>query len=269
MLADATIDEPHASAVADWLRQPGSALSLMSAETRAEIRADVEAALAALPDWATFVRGAQHTRNRIGLFACTRPSDALAVLKGEIRGHDVDTPDARRAFLRGSPARGAGALHAVAGLRGGVRARRGGSRLKELDIGIIGLGVMGQNLALNIADHGFSVGGWDAWPDRSTASRRKAAGEPRARRSRRCPSCVAALRRPRRIIMLVKAGEVVDQTIAALRPLLGRGDMLIDGGNEHFRNTERRAAELAADGHPLLRHGRVGRRGRARATARR
>jgi len=104
VLADATIDEPHASAVADWLRQPGSALSLMSAESRAEIRADVEAALAALPDWPTFVRGAQHTRNRIGLLACTRPSDALAVLKGEIRGHDVDTPDARRAFLRGSPA---------------------------------------------------------------------------------------------------------------------------------------------------------------------
>jgi len=104
VLADTTIDEPHASAIADWLRQPGSALSLMSAESRAEIRADVEAALAALPDWPTFVRGAQHTRNRIGLLACTRPSDALAVLKGEVRGHDVDTPDARRAFLRGGSA---------------------------------------------------------------------------------------------------------------------------------------------------------------------
>jgi hypothetical protein len=104
VLADATIDDPHASAIADWLRQPGSALSLMSAESRAEIRADVEAALAALPDWPTFVRGAQHTRNRIGLLACTRPSDALAVLKGEIRGHDIHTADARRAFLRGGPA---------------------------------------------------------------------------------------------------------------------------------------------------------------------
>jgi tetratricopeptide (TPR) repeat protein len=104
VLADVTVDEPHASAVADWLRRPGSALSLMSAETRAEIRADVDAALAALPDWATFVRGAQHTRNRIGLLSCPRPSDALAVLKGEIRGHDVDTPDARRAFLRGGVA---------------------------------------------------------------------------------------------------------------------------------------------------------------------
>ena len=104
VLADTTIDEPQAGAVAEWLRQPGSALSLMSAETRAEIRADVEAALAEMPDWATFVRGAQHTRNRIGLLACTRPSDALAVLKGEIRGHDVDTPDARRAFLRGGVA---------------------------------------------------------------------------------------------------------------------------------------------------------------------
>src|SRR6185295_3868282 len=59
---------------------------------------------------------------------------------------------------------------------------------------------------------------------------------------------LAVLRRPRRLIMLVKAGEVVDQTIAQLRPLLNEADMIVDGGNEHFRNTERRAKELAADG---------------------
>jgi hypothetical protein len=104
VLTDTAIDEPHASAVAEWLRRPGSPLSLMSIETRAEIRADVEAALAALPEWPTFVRGAQHTRNRIGLLACTRPSDALAVLKGESRKHEAETPEGRREFLRGTPA---------------------------------------------------------------------------------------------------------------------------------------------------------------------
>ena len=119
--------------------------------------------------------------------------------------------------------------------------------MKPLDIGVIGLGVMGQNLALNIADHGFSVGGWDAWPDPvERLAAKAAAGRVHAFKS--LPDLLAVLRRPRRLIMLVKAGEVVDETIAALRPLLAEDDILIDGGNEHFRNTERRAAELAAAG---------------------
>jgi len=119
--------------------------------------------------------------------------------------------------------------------------------VKQLDIGMVGLGVMGQNLALNIADHGFSVGGWDAWPEPVERLAAKAASG-RVQAFKSLADLVAALRRPRRLIMLVKAGEVVDQTIAALRPLLSEGDILVDGGNEHFRNTERRAAELAAAG---------------------
>ena len=87
-------------AVADWLRTPAAALSLGSSETRAAIRADVEAALASLPDWQTFTRGAQHTRNRIGLLACTSPADALTVLKADDRGvpvgRDTNTPEGRR-----------------------------------------------------------------------------------------------------------------------------------------------------------------------------
>ncbi|HXU06756.1 MAG TPA: NAD(P)-binding domain-containing protein, partial [Polyangia bacterium] len=119
--------------------------------------------------------------------------------------------------------------------------------MKDLDIGIIGLGVMGQNLALNIADKGFTVGGWDAWADPVERLAAKAAtGGVHAFKA--LPELLAVLRRPRRLIMLVKAGEVVDQTIAALRPLLAEGDMIVDGGNEHFRNTERRAAELATHG---------------------
>jgi 6-phosphogluconate dehydrogenase len=119
-----------------------------------------------------------------------------------------------------------------------------------LDIGIVGLGVMGRNLAFNIADKGFSVGGWDAWPEPvdKLAAEAKTETTGRVEAFGALPDLVSALRRPRRLILLVKAGEVVDKTIATLRPLLADADMLIDGGNEHFRNTERRAAELAKDG---------------------
>jgi len=104
VLAGSEIDEPQARAVADWLRTPGSSLLLGSPETRAAVRADVEAALEALPDWQAFARGAQHTRNRIGLLSCTSPLDALNVLKIEERAMpgraDTDTPEGRQAFLR-------------------------------------------------------------------------------------------------------------------------------------------------------------------------
>ena len=117
--------------------------------------------------------------------------------------------------------------------------------MKELDIGMVGLGVMGQNLALNIDDKGFSVGGWDAWPEPVDALRAGGRGQAVAGLQGARRASWRRSRRPRRIIMLVKAGEVVDKTIAALRPLLEPGDMLVDGGNEYFRNTERRAPRLA------------------------
>src|SRR4051812_43004778 len=119
--------------------------------------------------------------------------------------------------------------------------------MTAVDIGMIGLGVMGHNLALNIADHGFSVGGWDAWPEPIEKFRAAAVGKP-AQAFAAPPALVASLRRPRRLIMLVKAGQVVDETIATVRPLLSPGDILIDGGNEHFRTTERRLAELTPSG---------------------
>jgi 6-phosphogluconate dehydrogenase len=114
-------------------------------------------------------------------------------------------------------------------------------------MGMLGLGVMGQNLALNLADNGFSVAGYDAWPapvDKllAVAKGKDVVGH------RELPAFVASLARPRRIIMLVKAGDVVDQTIAALLPLLEPGDLLIDGGNEFFKNTERRARALSERG---------------------
>jgi len=109
VLADAPVDEPQARAVADWLRRPDAAMSLLSPEARAEIRTYVEAALANLPDWGMFTRGAQHTRNRVGLLACTAPADALIVLKADERGvpigRDTNTPEGRQAYLRTPVAR--------------------------------------------------------------------------------------------------------------------------------------------------------------------
>jgi 6-phosphogluconate dehydrogenase len=125
--------------------------------------------------------------------------------------------------------------------------------MSGLQMGMVGLGVMGRNLALNLADKGFSVGGWDAWPEPVTklvtaAADDKLEGRADVRGFTDLKEFVQALARPRRIIMLVKAGDVVDQTIAKLTPLLDAGDLLIDGGNEYFLNTERRSKELAAKG---------------------
>ena len=86
-----------------------------------------------------------------------------------------------------------------------------------------------------------------ARPRRSTSSSRSNAGK-KLKGAKSPKELVAALERPRRIIMMVKAGKPVDETIAALKPFLEKDDMLVDGGNEFFENTERRAKELEADG---------------------
>ncbi len=120
----------------------------------------------------------------------------------------------------------------------------------ELEIGMVGLGVMGQNLALNIEEKGFSCAGYDAWPGPVDKFVAKAASEgaTQIQGFKELKDFVGSLRRPRRIILLVKAGEVVDKTIAALLPLLDQHDMIVDSGNEYFHNTERRAKELGPKG---------------------
>ncbi|HVY47618.1 MAG TPA: decarboxylating NADP(+)-dependent phosphogluconate dehydrogenase [Minicystis sp.] len=119
--------------------------------------------------------------------------------------------------------------------------------MSELSIGMIGLGVMGRNLSLNMEDHGFSVAAYDAWPEPVDRFVAEAKGR-KIEGFKELAAFVKSLRRPRRIIMLVKAGEVVDKTIAALRPLLEPGDMLVDAGNEYYKNTERRTKELEGAG---------------------
>jgi len=116
-------------------------------------------------------------------------------------------------------------------------------------IGMVGLGVMGRNLALNIAENGFGV----AVYNRTTARIAEfvdSAGDLSARlvACETPAALVAALAKPRAIIILVKAGAPVDATIAALAPHLAPGDMIIDAGNANFHDTRRREAALADDG---------------------
>lgn len=116
-------------------------------------------------------------------------------------------------------------------------------------IGLIGLGTMGAALALNIAEKGFPIAVWN----RTTAvthAFKAGAGDLAGRitATESLTDLVAAIAPPRAIILMVPAGAAVDQQIAALRPLLGEGDMIIDAGNALFHDTNRRAGE----GYPFL-----------------
>ncbi|KAK4534854.1 hypothetical protein CDCA_CDCA03G0879 [Cyanidium caldarium] len=123
------------------------------------------------------------------------------------------------------------------------------------EIGVIGLAVMGQNLALNLASKGISVSVYNRTASRTdeTVARAQADADiadtrDRLRGFHDVAAFVRSLQRPRKVLLMVKAGAAVDATLAALRPLLEPGDILIDGGNEWYENTERRAQALAADG---------------------
>ena len=114
------------------------------------------------------------------------------------------------------------------------------------EVGLVGLAVMGENLALNIAEKGFSIAVYNRSTDKvdSFLKRAEREGIHNVAGTYSPEEFVASLERPRRIIMMVKAGQPVDDTIAKLRPLLEPGDLLVDGGNEHFTVTERRAASI-------------------------
>jgi 6-phosphogluconate dehydrogenase len=118
----------------------------------------------------------------------------------------------------------------------------------EFTIGVVGLGVMGHNLALNIERHGFPVAAYDLDPAKTRAFV-EAAGEGHAVLGVDSPSSLmAALERPRRVLIMVPAGEAVDGAIEHLKPCLQGGDILIDGGNSWFLDTERRSRALASEG---------------------
>jgi len=119
---------------------------------------------------------------------------------------------------------------------------------KKADIGLIGLAVMGQNLVLNIADHGYTVAVYNRTIEKvDTFINGPAAGKAIIG-AHSVEEFVASLSRPRRIILLVKAGPVVDAFIDQLLPHLEAGDIVIDGGNSHFPDTIRREAALREKG---------------------
>jgi 6-phosphogluconate dehydrogenase len=112
---------------------------------------------------------------------------------------------------------------------------------QSAQFGVAGMGVMGQSLALNVADRGFRVAVWDRHPERFDDLRQK--GAPASLQGHaELKDFVAALERPRRILLMVTAGAAVDSMLERLEPLLQPGDMVLDGGNSWFQDTRKREA---------------------------
>src|SRR5271156_3144551 len=122
--------------------------------------------------------------------------------------------------------------------------RRSEPMSARCDIGVVGLGVMGRNLALNLRDHGYRVAVHDALE----AAIEPLSGQDGIVAAIDLPALIAALGAPRAILLMVPAGPPVDEALARLAPLLAPGDAVIDGGNSHFLDTRRREAEAAAQG---------------------
>jgi 6-phosphogluconate dehydrogenase len=108
------------------------------------------------------------------------------------------------------------------------------------EIGLIGLGVMGRNFVLNMADHGFSVAAYNRTTQKTKDFMEQEVGDRPIKAGYDLKEFIGLLRRPRALIMLVAAGDPVDAVIRELLPLLEPGDLIIDGGNSHFTDTNRR-----------------------------
>ena len=116
------------------------------------------------------------------------------------------------------------------------------------DIGLIGLAVMGQNLVLNMNDHGFKVAVFNRTTSKVDEFLADEAKGTEVVGTHSIEELCAQLKKPRRVMMMVKAGEVVDQTIEQIVPHLEKGDIVIDGGNSLYTDSNRRTKELAAKG---------------------
>ena len=113
--------------------------------------------------------------------------------------------------------------------------------------GMIGLGTMGRNLVLNMADHGIAVCGYDRNADQQKRLIEEGIGKP-VQVAASMQEFVDSLETPRRIMMLVPAGKIVDAVIDEIKPMLQPGDILIDGGNSHFTDTDARIERLKPTG---------------------
>ena len=116
------------------------------------------------------------------------------------------------------------------------------------DIGLIGLAVMGQNLALNINDHGYRVAVFNRTTAKVTRFIENEACGTDVIGTYTPEEFVRSIKRPRKIILMIQAGEAVDKSIAQLAPLLDDGDIIIDGGNSNFNDSIRRTGEVEALG---------------------
>jgi len=119
--------------------------------------------------------------------------------------------------------------------------------MQQLHIGLVGLGVMGENLALNLERNGFSVSGFDLDGAKRHSFAQRTQGL-QARAADSLADMVHSLQVPRRVWLMVPAGAPVDAVLAELRPLLCAGDVVIDGGNTLFTDTQRRIAALQGTG---------------------
>ena len=120
--------------------------------------------------------------------------------------------------------------------------------MPQAEMGLIGLAVMGQNLALNINDHGFPLAVYNRSPEKTESFLSGEARDPQITAAYSLEELVGQLKSPRRVMLMIKAGKPVDMTIDALLPLLDEGDIIIDGGNSHFPDTIRRTQSLKEKG---------------------
>ncbi|WP_439473941.1 NADP-dependent phosphogluconate dehydrogenase [Algoriphagus formosus] len=118
----------------------------------------------------------------------------------------------------------------------------------QYDFGLIGLGVMGRNFILNVKDNGFSAFGYDLDTEKVEALREEGGDRSRVDATQDLPTFCQSLTSPRKIMLLVPAGKIVDQVIEDLLPHLDKGDIIIDGGNSFFSDTDRRDAYLSEKG---------------------
>ncbi|SHI96918.1 NADP-dependent phosphogluconate dehydrogenase [Pseudozobellia thermophila] len=118
----------------------------------------------------------------------------------------------------------------------------------KYDFGLVGLGVMGRNFILNVADNGFSAFGHDLDPEKVKALKEEGGHEASVNASTSIKTFVQALKQPRKIMLLVPAGKIVDSVIESLLTHIDKGDIIIDGGNSFFTDTDRREAYLQGRG---------------------
>lgn len=118
----------------------------------------------------------------------------------------------------------------------------------QSDIGLIGLAVMGQNLVLNMADHKFSVSVFNRTASKTDEFLKGPAKGKSIVGFHDIPAFVSSLKAPRRVMLMVKAGDPVDEFIDNLTPHLSKGDIIIDGGNSHFPDSQRRYTALKDKG---------------------